>query len=102
MGSLHNATKKIGFQKKNTRNEEEGGVLQSLHIQAFEACATKQHHLLKSDEHHELFGQRPLSSSCKRGKLDCPEEQEGNTELERDTDCSKASLSRGAGQTRLR
>ena len=99
--SPHNATKKIGSQKTKARNQE-GGILQNLHIQAFKACAAKQHHLFKSDEHNELAGQRSLPPGCEGGQPGCPEEREGNIELERDPDGSEASLSGGARHPRLR
>ena len=100
--SLQNATKKIGLEEKKASNQEEEGVVQNLHIPAFKACATEQHHLFKSDEYNELIGQRSLSPSCPGGQPDCPEEQEGNAQLEGDPDGSEAGLPGRAGHPRLR
>ena len=96
--SCQDASKKIGLKeadkirsKKTKKRKSEGRVVQTLHIQAFEACPTEQHDLLKSDEHHELVGQRHVQPDRRGGGQDHEEEREGNLGLERGEHCCEAS-----------
>merc|ERR1712004_923114 len=117
MGSCQDASKGIGLKeadkirykeadkiryKKTKKRTSEGRVVQTLHIQAIEACPTEQHDLLQSHEHHELVGQRHVQPDRRGGGQDHEEEREGNLGLERGQHCCETSPAWRVGHPCLR